>query len=110
MDLYHLNSEIADVEVDLCPACGGLFLDPDEGELMTRILRAAQALAADVEADARLSKFVLPPDASSQDAAVDEFRRTKGTSFWAGLLDSLASGKQSLDRKRKSLDRSLGFD
>lgn len=110
MDLYRLNSDIATIEVDLCPGCGGLFLDPDEGEVMTRILRAAQALAADVEADARLAKFVLPPDSTSQDAAVDEFRRTKGGSFWAGLLDSLVRGKTGLDKARKDVDRSFGFD
>lgn len=94
MDLYLVGDGEVAVEVDLCPECGGFFLDPGEG---IALLELAGAVSEEIVTESGAVFAAPPPDGDAPRAAVQGARDRS-------LFSELARGVfQRVLRERRGL-------
>lgn len=94
MDLYVVGDGEVSIEVDLCPNCGGFFLDPGEG---VALLELAGAVSEQITTESG-AVFAAPPPASDAHPATVEGARDRE------LFSELARGVfQRVLRERRGL-------
>lgn len=99
MAVYTVSALAEPVEVDVCAACGGLYLDPGEGAVLAQVARIARISDEDEASVTRpegSGRFLPPPDVDAQARVIADARREHGRSgireLWAGLV-SLVTGQ-----------------
>lgn len=100
MDLWVIGDGEAAVEVDLCPTCGGFFLDPGE-DLALLDLAAGVEQTIETESGAR---FAAPPGHVQQESVDQARHRGAFGEMMRGIFDGLVQHQ----RNRRIAHRSGG--